>query len=167
MSLTALLIPYALHQHADFHYTQTLQPRNTHRTGPCASPATQVLLLPSPTTCQTQAKPKDEAQDTNSVLKEPTACQVQCQPEQAVRTGLGCDLPPTARQQPWASSPASPPTQALRALAQTSPTHFYLQPRPPLSAPGPQTRGSLDDTTQTSSRCLTLTPCKTHLLTSP
>lgn len=47
----------------------------------------------------------------------------------------------SARQQPRASSPA-PPTQALRALAQTSRTHFYLQPRPPLSAPGPQTRGS-------------------------
>ena len=50
VSLTALLTPYTLHQHADFHHTQTLQPGNTNRTGPCASPATQVLLLPSPTT---------------------------------------------------------------------------------------------------------------------
>lgn len=157
VSLTALLIPYTLHQHADFHYTQTLQPGNTYRTGPCASPATQVLLPPSPTTCQTKAKPKDEAPDTNSVLKEPTACSVQCQPERAVRTGLGsaCCL------QPRASSPASPPTQALRDLAQTGPTHFCLQPRPPPSAPGPQTRGPLDDTTRMSSRRLTLSPCKT------
>lgn len=157
-----------LHQHADFHYAQTLQPGNTHRTGPCASPATQVTLLPSPTTCQTQAKPKDEAQDTNSVLKEPTACQAQCQPQRILRTGLGsaCRLQPAAWQQPWASSPASPPTQARRDLAQSGPTHVYLQPRPPPSAPGLQTRGSLDNT-QMSSRCLSLTPSKTLLLTSP
>lgn len=154
VSLTALLIPYTLHQHVDFHYTQTLQPGNTYRTGPCASPATQVLLLPSPTTCQTKAKPKDEAPDTNSVLKELTAC--------SVPTRAGCeDRPGVCCLQPRASSPASPPTQALRDLAQTGPTHFYLQPRPPPSAPGPQTRGPLDDTTRMSSRRLTLSPCKT------
>ena len=106
-----------LHQHADFHYTQTLQPGNTHRTGPCASPATQVTLLPSPTTCQTQEKPKDEAQDTNSVLKEPTACQAQCQPERILRTGLGS----ACRPQPDSSSgPPAPPPLPLRPV-ETSP----------------------------------------------
>lgn len=107
VSLTALLTPYTLHQHADFHHTQTLQPGNTNRTGPCASPATQVLLLPSPTTRQTQAKPRDEAPDTNSVLKEPTACPVQCQPERAVRTGLGSACCPQPGSSP--GHPALPP----------------------------------------------------------
>lgn len=78
----------------------------------------------------------------------------------------GVCLPPAAWQQLWASSPASPPTQACRDLAQSGPTHVYLQPRPLPSAPRLQTRGSLDNT-QTSSRCLTLTPSKTLLLTSP